>query len=208
MPYQAPEDRAAHREADRRLANASGDGLSEFDDAYNAAPVQPPGSFGAIPDGDYQTRIRKVELKYADKAPYNAYLRWELEILGPNHAKRRLWTNSFFHHGPAEDPEKHRKRTKTMLSLCNVTCPPSQVEAHLGELVGLTVECNKWTKPNAADPSKDYFINFNRRIVVNTGPMADVASPTQAPPIDEDAPPYTPPPPIDTSEVKEDDVPF
>jgi hypothetical protein len=132
-----------------------GDAVDEFDlagldDAYVDAPDED--GFDAIPDGTYQAVIDRVELKRS-KTSGRKMLEWELKILGPSHAGRKVWKYTLL-----ETPENVAWAKKDFrrvgLHLEKLSDLPSRLE----ELLDLRVEITKKTRGEYED------IYFRKRL--------------------------------------------
>lgn len=66
----------------------------------NIAPETPP-SFEPLPKGRYTVRILAAEEK-DNSTRSGRYLKVELEVLGPSHAGRKLWSNMTTEHANAQ----------------------------------------------------------------------------------------------------------
>lgn len=116
--------------------------LSKWEDAYATAPAERENTGGAeVPDGKYQARVSRVELKASKQG--NPMLEWELDIIGPRCAGRKLWRRNML-----ASPE-NVKWLKADLAACGVTLArlnDLNDERYLAPLIGVTLEVRKKTK--------------------------------------------------------------
>lgn len=126
--------------------------LYDLDAPYEEAQA-PEGDFEAVPEGKYQVRVERADLTRA-KSTGNRMLAWELEILGPAFAGRKLWRNNMM------VTAENLKWLKRDLVTCGLKLEKlSDLPSHLGELLDIRLEVT--LKYRDED---DYNVYFNKRI--------------------------------------------
>jgi len=126
--------------------------LSEWNDDYEAAPIEE-NKFDDVPDGKYQVSVEKVELARS-KTSNNPMLKWQLRILGPNHAGRMIFRNSVM--ASAENI----KYLKNDLHTCGLVLERfSDLGNRLNDLLDVKLEVTKKTRGEFSN------VYVNRRIV-------------------------------------------
>ena len=63
--------------------------LADFDDAFAEADCDPDGDADLLPDGRYRVVVEKAELEVS--RANNKMLVWQMRVLGPRYAGRKLW---------------------------------------------------------------------------------------------------------------------
>ena len=63
--------------------------LADFDDAFAEADCEPAGDTDLLPDGRYRVVVEKVDLEVSQAN--NKMLVWQMRVLGPRYAGRKLW---------------------------------------------------------------------------------------------------------------------
>jgi hypothetical protein len=158
--------------------------LSQWQRDYETAPAERDKSQTEVPDGKYQVRVTRVELK--DSKQGNPMLEWELDILGPRHAHRKLWRRNML------TSSENIKFLKSDLYTCGVTLTlvnDLNNEPTLRALIGVTLEVTKKTKGDFEN------VYFDKRI--------ELGAPTPRATGSRTATQAAPRPPI-----AEDDIPF
>ncbi len=126
--------------------------LSVWDEDYEAAPIEE-NKFDDVPDGKYQVAIEKVELARAQSSG-NPMLKWQLRVLGPNHAGRMIFRNSVM--ASAENI----KYLKNDLHTCGLVLERfSDLGTRLNDLLDIKLEVTKKTRGEFSN------VYINRRIV-------------------------------------------
>ena len=126
--------------------------LSVWDEDYEAAPIEE-NKFDDVPDGKYQVAIEKVELARAQSSG-NPMLKWQLRVLGPNHAGRMIFRNSVM--ATAENI----KYLKNDLHTCGLVLERfSDLGNRLNDLLDIKLEVTKKTRGEFSN------VYINRRIV-------------------------------------------
>ncbi|HPQ70543.1 MAG TPA: DUF669 domain-containing protein [bacterium] len=126
--------------------------LSVWDEDYEAAPIEE-NKFDDVPDGKYQVAIEKVELARAQSSG-NPMLKWQLRVLGPNHAGRMIFRNSVM--ATAENI----KYLKNDLHTCGLVLERfSDLGNRLNALLDIKLEVTKKTRGEFSN------VYINRRIV-------------------------------------------
>lgn len=111
--------------------------LSHLDEAYRRAEVE---DRDEVPDGRYQTKIDKVEIRES-KRTGNRFLSWTLKILGPNHRGRLLFRNNML------ESEDNMKWLKGDLQTCGLQLGKlSELPQRLHELLDVQLEVVAKTK--------------------------------------------------------------
>ncbi|MBZ0270553.1 DUF669 domain-containing protein [bacterium] len=111
--------------------------LADFDEAYETAPVE---ERGEVPDGKYQVRVERAELKRT-KETRKPMLALQLLVAGPTHAGRKIFRNSVI---GSEDNVRFLKQD---LHTMGVNVPKlSALGEHLEEMVGLGLDVQVKTK--------------------------------------------------------------
>ena len=126
--------------------------LSQWDEDYESAPIEE-NKFDDVPDGKYQVSVEKVELARAQTSG-NPMLKWQLRILGPNHAGRMIFNNSVM--ASAENI----KYLKNDLHTCGLVLEKfSDLGNRLNDLLDVKLEVTKKTRGEFSN------VYYNRRIV-------------------------------------------
>lgn len=118
--------------------------LREFDEVYDA--VEPParGEYEELPDGVYQVRVDKVELKHSkvrDDGGGNPMLVWELRVISPLHEGAKLTRRNMIL------TEDNLAFLKGDLLVCGLELQRlSHLPGRLHELLDLELEVKKVTK--------------------------------------------------------------
>lgn len=63
--------------------------LADFDDAFAEADCEPADDADLLPDGRYRVVVEKAELEVSRAD--NKMLVWQMRVLGPRYAGRKLW---------------------------------------------------------------------------------------------------------------------
>ena len=127
--------------------------LAQWDDDYAAAEVQP-NQFDDVPDGKYQARVEKVELSRTQAG--DPMLKWQLRILGPQHAGRMLFRNNVI------ASRENLKFLKADLLVCGLELGKlSDLGSRLGELLDVALEVTRKTRGEYAN------VYLNKRIVLD-----------------------------------------
>lgn len=125
---------------DEQFANEGID-LSQFDDAFAAAPAQDE----EIPDGKYDVNVEKVELTRAQTSG-NPMLKWTLKVLDPDYEGRLLWRNNVL----ASD--ENAAWLKKDLKKCGLVLDKlSELPGRLGDLLDVKLVVTKKTKDSYAN---------------------------------------------------------
>ena len=141
--------------------DASGVDLTQFDDAFNEAPVEEKKEFEPVPDGKYQVNVEKVEITTA-KTSGNPMLKWTLKILAPSFRGRLLWRNNVM------ATRENIKWLKNDLHVCGLDLAKlSDLPLNLERLLDVKLEVTKRTKGDNEN------VYFNRRIVLDEGTGAE-----------------------------------
>ena len=120
--------------------------LAEYDDEYVQTEVKED-QFDSVPDGKYQVEVSKVELTRTMKG--DPMLRWELLVLGPTHAGRKMWRNNVM-----ASPE-NRSWLKKDLYACGVQLERlSELPANLDRLLDIRLEVTK--KSRIGDDGREF----------------------------------------------------
>lgn len=106
--------------------------LSQYDEQFAAAPDI---DDSKVPDGKYTATIDRVEFKKAKSSGRDMF-HWELSILGPEHAGRKLFRNNML-----DKPEWLKKDLRT----CGVHINRLS-ELKLSDLLDLVVEVTVSTR--------------------------------------------------------------
>jgi len=131
--------------------------LTQFDDAYAAAPVDER-QFGEIPDGKYRVVVDRVEITTA-RTSGNAMLKWRLKILDGQFKNRLLFRNSVL-----SSPQMIAW-LKSDLHLCGVDLEKlSDLPGALERLLDIELEVTKRTRGDFEN------IYFNTRTDGRTSP--------------------------------------
>lgn len=132
---------------DEQFANEGID-LSQFDDAFAAAPAQDE----EIPDGKYDVNVEKVELTRAQTSG-NPMLKWTLRVLDPDYDGRLLWRNNVL------QSAENAAWLKKDLSKCGLAIEKlSELPGRLAELLDVKLVVTKKTKEEYTN------IYINRRL--------------------------------------------
>jgi len=132
---------------DEQFANEGID-LSQFDDAFAAAPAQDE----EIPDGKYDVNVEKVELTRAQTSG-NPMLKWTLRVLDPDYDGRLLWRNNVL------QSAENAAWLKKDLSKCGLVLDKlSELPGRLAELLDVKLVVTKKTKDEYTN------IYINRRL--------------------------------------------
>ena len=125
--------------------------LSKWDDEYESAEVEP-NKFDEVPDGKYQVKVEKVELARSQND--NEMLKWQLRVLGPNHAGRMIFRNNMI------TSSENIKYLKNDLHTCGlVLAKLSELKNKLNDLLDVKIEVTKKTRGEFSN------VYFNSRIV-------------------------------------------
>ena len=124
--------------------------LAGLDDAYVDAPDED--GFDAIPDGQYEAVIDRVELKRS-KASGRKMLEWEMRITGPTHEGRKVWRYTLL-----ETPENVAWAKKDFRRVGLQLDKLSDLPSRLDELLDVRVSIRKKTRGEFED------IYFQKRL--------------------------------------------
>ena len=67
--------------------------LAQWSDVYDSHEIDESSDFESLPDGRYQCQVSAVQLTRS-KSNDNPMLAWELTVLGPRYAGRKIWRNN------------------------------------------------------------------------------------------------------------------
>jgi hypothetical protein len=137
--------------------------LSQYDEAYEEAEVPERDEFEEVPDGTYQVKVERVELKHSKiredggvTTGGNPMLKWQLRVLNPPYAGRMI-----FRHNMIMTAE-NIAWLKSDLVMCGLDLEKlSHLEARLSELLDVQLEVKKVTKGDFPN------VYFNSRIDVD-----------------------------------------
>jgi hypothetical protein len=137
--------------------------LSKWEEDYATAPAERDGSGERteVADGKYQAKVARVELK--DSKQGNAMLEWELDILGPRSAGRKIWRRNML---ASADNIKWLKQDLFTCGLTLQRLNDLNDQRVLSALIGVTLQVTKKTK---GDYSNVY---FDKRIALGAQPAA------------------------------------
>jgi hypothetical protein len=128
--------------------------LSKWQKDYESAPAERE-ERDDVPDGNYQVRVARAEMKESKQG--NPMLNWELDILGPRYANRKLWRNNVL--ASAENI----KYLKSDLYICGVQLQnlnDINRDDVRTKLIGVTLEVTVKTK------GENRNVYFNKRIQI------------------------------------------
>jgi len=111
-----------------------------------------------IPDGTYQMRIEKVGLTRT-KTTNKPMVTWELEVLGPHHEGRHVFSNQVIHGDDAESRKRQLSFVKSRLVTCRVNLVNLRDladEDSRKPLLDLVVEVRKTTTEKAGETYDNY----------------------------------------------------
>jgi len=134
--------------------------LREFDETYE--DVEPPdkASYEEVPDGVYQVRVEKIELKYSkvrEEGGGNPMLRWTLRVLTPAFEGALIFRQNMI---VTEDNIRYLKGD---LITCGLKLQKlSHLPARLDELLDIELEVKKVTNASRSGTFSNVYIN--RRI--------------------------------------------
>lgn len=145
-----------------------------FDDlegTYAETPVEDKKDFDPVPDGKYQARITKAWLAHSgekSKNPGARMLRWELTIIGPKFAGRKLFRNNMI-----ETPE-NVKWLKTDLHTCGLVLGSlRELPARVTDMVDVCVEVQVKHQGVSASGQVNQAVYLNKVIDLAPGSVAD-----------------------------------
>lgn len=149
---------------------------------FNAAEVEPNGSFEAIPPGDYDAVIVSSEMK-STKAGTGTYLKIELQIASGQHQNRKLWDQINIQNPNEECQRIGRGTLSAICRAVNVLEPKDSSELHMRPLrisvgvrkredTGDLQNTIKSYKPRNAGPSG----NVSIAVSVPTSPTTTAAT--------------------------------
>lgn len=153
------------------LGGNEDDGIGEADDDFDLAGLDgeadwsnpdedPAPGFGEIPDGKYQARVDRVELKQSRAG--DTMLSWQLTILGPKCAGRRVFRNNILKPGPQLD------WLRKDLCACGLSLrKPSELPRRMSALLDVIVEVQIKNNKEFPDMPNCY---INRRIDTGNSP--------------------------------------
>ena len=128
--------------------------LADLNEQYAQAEKPEQGNFDEVPDGKYQVRVEKVEPAISQSG--NRMLKWQLRVISGAQTNRMVFRQNIL------ETAENMKYLKGDLSVCGVELEQvSDLPAHLGELLDVTLEV---TKKTAGEFSNVY---LNKRIVVD-----------------------------------------
>lgn len=128
--------------------------LTEFDEDFARAEIEER-EFETIPDGKYQVKVQRVELKRAQTSG-SPMLNWTMRILTPRFSGRVLFRNNVM-----GTPENLRW-LKMDLHICGLDLNrlSEELQANLGKLIGVGLEVTKRTR------GENENVYINRRIAL------------------------------------------
>lgn len=113
--------------------------LSRFDETFTAAPKEGVEQ-SDVADGTYTVNVERVELTRS-KASNNPMLAWELKILAPMHAGRRLWRHNVL------VTDENIRWLKSDLHRCDVDLEKlSELPGRLDQLLDIKLKVTVRTK--------------------------------------------------------------
>ena len=171
--------------------------LSRWENDYASAPAERDNASVEVPDGKYQVRVARVELKESKQG--NPMLEWELDIIGPRSAGRKLWRRNML--ASAENV----KWLKADLATCGVVLArlnDLNDERTLAPLIGVTLEVRKKTKGEYDNVYLDKRIGLGLQPPVSMPRSAKPAEPPHAYADRRDNSDFT------AAAISDDDVPF
>lgn len=135
------------------------DYLASFDDAFAEAPTPVRGASGSVPDGKYQVKIDKVQIRNNVNTQATE-LAFQLKVLNGEHAGRII-----FHQRQLDDPER-MSYLRGDLHVCGVEISSlSQLPRSLENFLDIMLEVQVKSKTSKTDPSKSYQnVYLNKRI--------------------------------------------
>jgi hypothetical protein len=117
--------------------------LSQWQSDYESAPAERENKGSdSVPDGKYQVRISRLTMTESKKGN-NPMLEFELDILGPKCAGRKLWKRNML---VSADNIKWLKGDLYVCGLVLKNLNDLNDQEILGTLIGVTLEVTKKTK--------------------------------------------------------------
>jgi len=134
--------------------------LADFDDAFAEADCEPAGDSDLLPDGRYRVVVEKAELEVS--RANNKMLVWQMRVLGPRYAGRKLW-----HRNMIMTIRNIRWLKQDLLTAGLELAKLSDLPNRLVELADVMLEVQLKTKGD----SQNSFIN--KRLTGNQGVQAE-----------------------------------
>jgi Protein of unknown function (DUF669) len=133
---------------DQTFSNDGSIDLSQFDEAFAAAPAVD----DEIPDGSYDAAVDRVELTRSQTSG-NPMLKWTLRLLDPGYEGRLVWRNNVL------ASEENVKWLKADLKKCGLALEKlSELPGRLNELLDVKLSIRKKTNGDFTN------IYVNRRL--------------------------------------------
>lgn len=136
--------------------------LADFEDGCAEAACEPAGDADLLPDGRYRVVVEKVELEVS--RANNKMLVWQMRVLGPRYAGRKLW-----HRNMIVSIRNIRWLKQDLLSAGLELEKLSDLPNRLGELADVMLEVQLKTKGE----SQNSFIN--KKVTGDQGGNAEPA---------------------------------
>ena len=134
--------------------------LADFDDAFAEADCDPDGDADLLPDGRYRVVVEKAELEVS--RANNKMLVWQMRVLGPRYAGRKLW-----HRNMIVSIKNIRWLKRDLVAAGLELEKLSDLPNRLGELADVMLEVQLKTKGD----SQNSFIN--KKVTGNQGVQAE-----------------------------------
>lgn len=112
--------------------------LAKYDEGFERAEVKAASEFENVPDGKYQARVDKVEIREVRNGKYQGegMLSWQFVIEGGKYDGRRLFSNNMFVSRELDPDQGFVARLKKTLDAAGLKLTKlSELEGRIGELL-------------------------------------------------------------------------